>query len=168
MPEAIAKLKYLRTSPRKVRLVINLIRGKSLKEAEKRLEFTPKRASLPVLKLLHSAAANAKSNYNTKPTDLFISKITVDGGPTLKRWRARAMGRAAAIGKRTSHITVVLENRQPSPTPNKEKSESQKIEKKEDFKKTKEFKPRIERKFISARRAEVKRSARKIFRRKSI
>ena len=103
-----AKLSYLRIAPRKVRLVVDLIRGKTVDEAQAILNFTVKRATHPLLKLLKQAIANAKNSFQTKQTDLYVSKITVDEGPMLKRWRARARGRAFEIKKRTSHITLTL------------------------------------------------------------
>jgi large subunit ribosomal protein L22 len=106
-----AKLKYLRISPRKVRLVANLIRGMDAEEAKTQLKFLPKRAAGPILKLLNSAVANAEHDFNLSKENLYISKITVDAGPSLKRWMPRAMGRATPIMKRTSHVTIVLEER---------------------------------------------------------
>lgn len=106
--EIKAQLKHLRISPRKVRLVIGLIKGLSVEAAEKQLKFGSKRAAKPILKLLQSAIANAKHNFNLTKEILYVSKITVDQGPSLKRWRARAMGRAAPILKRTSHVVLLL------------------------------------------------------------
>jgi large subunit ribosomal protein L22 len=104
-----AKLKYLRIAPRKVRLVIEQIRGKKVTEAEGILNFMTKKGSLPVLKLLKQAVANAKNNFQLDPLNLFISKITADEGPKIKRWRARARGSAAGIQKKVSHITIWLD-----------------------------------------------------------
>jgi large subunit ribosomal protein L22 len=95
-------------SPRKVRLVIDVVRGLPATTAETRLKFLQKGASLPVLKLLQSAMANAEHNFHLRKEDLVISTITADGGPTLKRSRARAFGRSAPIRKRTTHIQIVL------------------------------------------------------------
>ncbi len=95
-------------SPRKVRLVINTIRGLSVTAAETRLQFLPKLASEPVLKLLRSAIANAEHNFHLKKEDLVVKTITADGGPTISRSRPRAFGRAAPIHKRTTHINLVL------------------------------------------------------------
>jgi large subunit ribosomal protein L22 len=106
-----AKLKYLRISPRKVRLVADLVRGKKAEEAQAILTFTVKRACLPVLKLLNSALANAKNVAQKDASTLFISKITVDEGPTLKRILPRAKGKADRIMKRSSHITLVLDEK---------------------------------------------------------
>lgn len=106
--EAKAVAKYVRIAPRKVRLVIDLIRGKQVGEAIAILKHTPKAASPVVEKLLGSAIANAEHNYEMNPDSLVISKITCDEGPTLKRFQPRAMGRASRINKRTSHITVVV------------------------------------------------------------
>ena len=102
-----ATLRYLRIAPRKVRLVADLIRGKSVVRAQTVLKFTIKGAAQPLLKLLNSAAANAK---NKEPTasNLYISKITVDEGPKYKRWMPRARGQAYEIQKKTSHVTIVL------------------------------------------------------------
>ncbi len=98
-------------SPRKVRLVADLVRGMDAKKAETQLKFLTKRAARPFLKLLNSAVANASHNFDVEKDNLFISEIQVNEGPTLKRWRARAMGRAAPIMKRTSHINLVLETK---------------------------------------------------------
>ncbi|MEK9147839.1 MAG: 50S ribosomal protein L22 [Patescibacteria group bacterium] len=113
----IAKLNYLRLSPRKVRLVTQALRGKSLPEAERTLRFLTRRAAFPLLKLLRSAAANARHNFRINtPETLVISDIRVDEGPTLKRRRARWHGLAFPIRKRTSHVTVVLESLEKLPS----------------------------------------------------
>lgn len=104
----VARLKHLGISPRKVRLVADLIRGLPVEEAQNQLKFLNKRASQPLLKLLNSAIANAQHNFGLDKSSLLIDKITVDAGPSLKRWRARAMGRAARIIKRSCQITLVL------------------------------------------------------------
>jgi len=103
-----AKLNYLRVAPRKVRLAADLIRGKTVEEAQVILNFTNKKTALPLLKLLKQAIANAKNNFQEEQSNLYISKITADEGPKLKRWRARARGRAFEIQKKTSHITLIL------------------------------------------------------------
>lgn len=106
-----AELNYLRMSPRKVRLVARTIRGKDVLAAERTLRFITRSASRPILKLLKSAVANAKHNFQIlSPEALTVSEITVNEGPTLKRRRARAMGRAFPIRKRTSRIRLVLES----------------------------------------------------------
>lgn len=107
--EAKAVAKYIRISPQKARLVVDLIRGKKVAEAEKILSFTRKYGAMLVGKVLKSAMANAKQNANIDENILFVKEVFVDQGPSLKRWRARAQGRAAAIKKRMSHITVVLD-----------------------------------------------------------
>jgi len=101
---AIAKLRYLKIAPRKVRLVADLIRGKSIEEAQTILNFTLKKAAQPLLKLLKSAIANAKEKDN-----LYISKIVVDEGPKYKRWMPRARGQAFEIQKKSSHVTILLD-----------------------------------------------------------
>lgn len=103
-----AKLSYLRISPRKVRLVADLIKGKTVEEAQVILSFTVKKACRPILKLLKSAIASAVNDFKLVESNLKIAKITVDGGPMLKRWRPRARGRAFPIQKKTSHVTIVL------------------------------------------------------------
>ncbi|MED3661715.1 MAG: 50S ribosomal protein L22 [Bacilli bacterium] len=106
--KAKAVARTVRIAPRKVRLVVDLIRGKQVGEAVAILRHTPKAASPVVEKVLKSAVANAEHNYDLDPNNLYISEIYVDEGPTLKRYRPRAQGRASAINKRTSHITVVV------------------------------------------------------------
>jgi large subunit ribosomal protein L22 len=110
--EAKAVAKFIRISPTKVRQVADLIRGKDIREALAILRYTPKGASLPISKVVKSAVANAEHNYEMNSDKLYISKIFVDQGPTLKRFRPRAMGRADRIRKRTSHITVVVSERE--------------------------------------------------------
>ncbi|PIP25095.1 MAG: 50S ribosomal protein L22 [Candidatus Nealsonbacteria bacterium CG23_combo_of_CG06-09_8_20_14_all_36_12] len=102
------KLNYLRIAPRKVRLVADLIRGKSIEEAQTILNFTTKKAAPVLSKLLKSAVANARNNFQLEEINLYIQKITVNEGPKLKRWRARARGTAYPIQKKTSHITIIL------------------------------------------------------------
>lgn len=106
--EAKAVARYVRIAPRKVRLVVDLIRGKRVDEAIAILRHTNKAASPIVEKVLNSAIANAEHNNQMDPKNLVISKAYVDEGPTLKRFRPRAMGRASRINKRTSHITLVV------------------------------------------------------------
>jgi large subunit ribosomal protein L22 len=103
-----AILRNYRQSPRKVRLLVDLIRGKRAPEALTLLEFTPKRASLQVKKLLESAIANASHTANIAAEDLVVSKATVDQGVTLSRWIPKARGSSAPINKRCCHITIEL------------------------------------------------------------
>lgn len=112
MSEARAVAKYIRLSPRKVRQVVDLIRGKKVGEALAILKFTPKRASDAVGKVVKSAAANAEHNLEMSKDDLFIAEAYVDQGPTLKRYNPRAMGRADLMKRRTSHITVVVREKE--------------------------------------------------------
>lgn len=106
--QAKAAANDVRIAPRKVQLVIDLIRGKAVGEAIAILRHTPKAASPVVEKLLNSAIANAEHNHSLDPNKLVISEIYVNQGPTMKRFRPRAMGRASRINKRTSHITLVV------------------------------------------------------------
>tara|TARA_Y100000741_G_scaffold249910_1_gene192113 strand:+ start:156 stop:503 length:348 start_codon:yes stop_codon:yes gene_type:complete len=105
-----AKSKYVRQSPYKVRLVLNLIRGLEVNEALNVLTFTKRKAAREIKQVLESAIANAESNAGLNSSNLFISKAIADEGPTLKRFRPRARGRAGRINKRTSHLTIELES----------------------------------------------------------
>ena len=105
-----AKSKYLRQSPYKVRLVLNLIRGLDVNEALNVLTFTKRKAADEIKQVLESAIANAETNLGVNSSNLFISKAIADEGPTLKRFRPRARGRAGRINKRTTHLTIELES----------------------------------------------------------
>ncbi len=105
---AHAQAKYVRESPFKVRRVLDLVRGLPVEEARTVLEFTNRKAAGTVKKVLDSAIANAEHNFALDAEELFVSKAYADEGPTLKRWRPRARGRATKILKRTSHITIVV------------------------------------------------------------
>jgi len=107
--EAVARARYIRISPQKARLVVDLVRGKPAEEALNILTFTQKSAARILKKLLQSAIANASHKGNIDVDTLYIKTIFVDPGPTWKRFQPRAMGRATRIRKRTSHITVVLD-----------------------------------------------------------
>ena len=108
MAESRAYLKYVRISPRKVQIVLDLIRNKPADLAMAILKHTPKAACEPLEKLLKSAMANAETNHNMDITKLYVAECAVSQGPTLKRIRPRAQGRAYRINKKTSHITLVL------------------------------------------------------------
>ena len=103
-----AKSKYIRQSPYKLRLVLNLIRGLPVSEALDILKFTKRKASDEITKVIQSAMANAENNFGLNSNDLYISKAIADEGPTLKRFRPRARGRAGRINKRTSHLIIEL------------------------------------------------------------
>ncbi len=169
--EIKAQLNYLRIAARKVRLVADLVRNMDVKEAEIQLKFMPKRASLPLLKLLNSAIANAKSNFNLEKDILYIKKITVDEGPPFKRWKAGSRGRANPITKKTSHINLVLdvksgakveERKVKKPEPETVKPE--KIEKAEEEEREK---PRYRAPKKIVKKPETRGLFKKIFRRKS-
>ena len=160
-----AKLKYLRIAPRKVKLVADLIRGKKVSQALNFLEFLPKKSALPFLKLLKQAIANAKHNFQLDESNLYISKILVDEGPKLKRQMPRARGQADEIYKRTSHISLVLNEIEKKP---KEMKEIKEIEKKEKIKKIPkvakpQFRPELEKP-----KPKIEKGFRRIFRRKAI
>lgn len=161
-------------SPRKVRLVTTLIKGLNVDQARAQLRALPKRASGPVLKTLNSAIANAEHNFQLSKDNLYVAKIFVDGGPMLKRWMPRAMGRASAIQKKTSHLTVILSERiaakavkkairakavqaKPVPETASEKTAAEKVK----------FAPRAEKKEAIAKER-VGGFAKKMFRRKTV
>jgi len=128
--EVKASLKYLRMSPRKVRLTANLIKGLDVKEAEYQLKSSNKRPSPEILKLLKSAVKNAEHNFNLSYDNLFVYQIKVDQGPTLVRYMPRARGVANEIRKRSSHITLILKEKSPSAKKEEKKEEiSEKEEK---------------------------------------
>jgi len=110
--EARAVARYVRVAPRKARLVVDLIRGKKVDDARAILKFSPRAAAEIVEKVLNSAVANAERNLHLKAEELVVGSTFVDEGPTLKRIRPRAMGRAFRINKRTSHITVIVKQRE--------------------------------------------------------
>ena len=110
--ESKAYLNYVRISPRKVSIILNLIRGKDVKLAKAILEQTPKAACEPLLKLLKSAMANAENNHDMDVSRLYVAECNATAGPILKRIRPRAQGRAVRINKRTAHITLVLKEKE--------------------------------------------------------
>lgn len=128
--EVFAKARFIRMTPRKVRLVIDVIRGMDVTRAKAQLTFMKKDAAEPVLKLLESAVANAEHNFQLSRENLYVKAIMADGGPALKRWTPKAFGRAAPIKKRMSHISITLA----------EKVEGAKKGKKKDVKPAKEAK----------------------------
>jgi large subunit ribosomal protein L22 len=110
-PSAVAKARFVRVSPSKARRVIDLVRGKSVTDALDILRWAPQAASEPVAKVIASAAANAQNNNGLDPATLVVATVYADDGPTAKRIRPRAQGRAFRIRRRTSHITVIVESR---------------------------------------------------------
>lgn len=124
--EVIAKTRNLRMSARKVRLVADMIRGLDAHVALARLHVLAKASRVPVEKLVMSALANAEHNFRLDKQTLFIKKIAVDGGMSLKRWRARAYGRAAPIRKHSCHITLILDEREGAPKKKSSKKEGMK------------------------------------------
>jgi len=169
--EVKAVLKYLRISPRKVRLVTNLLKGMDVLEAENQLLHLNKRASLEVLKLLKSAIKNAENNFNLNPQNLYIYQIRVDQGPTLLRYMPRARGTANEIRKKSSHITIILKEKGISEKKIEKPKEEKKLEKVSE-EKVKE----IKKEKITLKKEEIKKEKiktqvmpkQKIFRRKAI
>jgi len=133
--EITAKLSNLRTAPRKVRQVADLVRGKRALEARTLLSFTVNKSAGHILKLLNSALASAKHDFHLEESNLFVSKITVDEGPKLKRWHPMSRGRAYPIIKRTSHIALILGEITPKAVVKKEGAKVEKLVKKTAVKK---------------------------------
>jgi large subunit ribosomal protein L22 len=114
-PGAFASARFVRITPMKARRVVDMVRGLGVDEALALLQFAPQAASDTVYKVLESAVANAESTESLDRNTLVVSRATVDEGPTMKRWRPRAQGRASRINKRTSHITIVVQPRAEKP-----------------------------------------------------
>lgn len=176
--QATAKLKYLRISPRKVRLVADLIRGKKVEQAQKILQFSMQKSAVSILKVLNSAVANAKTNLQLEPGDLLISEILVNGGPMLKRWRPRSRGQAYPIQKKSSHIKITVREisgtktgkiRQDKKTTKAESAETAGVAEQEKTAKTQTAKPKLEedtsRRFRKARQTKERRGIKKMFKR---
>jgi large subunit ribosomal protein L22 len=169
--EIKAKLSYIRISPRKVRMVTDLVRGLRAVDAVNQLTFSIKKGSLPVLKLLNSAIANAKHNFGIEKENLYIEKLIVNTAPMMKRWKARSRGMANPIKKRSSHIELILRDASGAKVSkpfkkfeagkggeNQEKSEKiEKVEKKPAFRPEKERPTKLKKEGIGQ----------KIFRRKA-
>lgn len=171
----LAKLNYLRIAPRKTRLVAHLIKGLPVNEAEAQLLINPKRPSVAILKLLRSAVANAKNNQKLNPENLFVKEIRIDGGPMLKRFMPRAMGRASGIEKKTSHIMIVLGEAEKMKAPRFKIAKVERVSKRVKEEMIKQGKKEKEEKEIeklkgaeAQKRAEKPGFAKKMFRRKSI
>lgn len=111
--QVTARVNNLRMASRKVRLATDLIKGMTVLSAKTQLQFLPKKAASIILKLLNSAVANAKHNFNIEESNLYILNLSVEGGPSLKRWMPRAMGRATPILKRTCSISLILGEKEP-------------------------------------------------------
>jgi len=159
-----AKLRYLRIAPRKVRLVVDLIRDKTVEEAQTILSFTTKKAAQVILKLLKQAVSNAKTNFQLEEKNLYISKILVDEGPKYKRWMPRARGVTSPIQKKTSHIIIVLDEIVKKP---KKVKKIERIEKVEEMEKVPKIeKPKLKPE-IEVAKPKIERGIKKIFRRKA-
>lgn len=110
--EVRATAKYIRMSPRKVKLIADAVRGRPVPDVLAALGVMPQSAAFAVAKVVKSAAANAENNYGLSPNELFVTRVLADEGPTLKRWRPRSHGRVSPVLKRSSHITVIVDDRQ--------------------------------------------------------
>lgn len=167
--EVKAKLRYLKIAPRKVRLVADQMRGESVAKSKGFLTFTIKKATEPLLKLLNSAVANAKNNFNLEESNLYISEIRVDEGPKMKRWMPRARGLASKIEKKTSHITLTLSEIKETAKRTKKKSEAISVSKVSEIKDiVDEKKTKWKKGDGSVKKLTEKITPKKMFRRKSI
>lgn len=108
--ETRAAVKFIRVSPRKIRLVMDQVRGRKVEEALNILSFAPQKGARILKKLINSAVANAEQNSNVDVDSLYVKRLYADEGPTMKRWRPRAQGRATRINKRTSHLTIIVDD----------------------------------------------------------
>lgn len=162
-----AKLNHLRIAPRKVRLIADMIRNKKVGDAKNILNFSIKKGSLPLLKLLNSAVSNASNSFQAVPENLYVSKITVDEGRKLKRWRARARGAAGKIQKKTSSITIILEEIEHQKGAKKKAVVAKKSEKPSNTKEKKGYQKKFVEETGKLRERNVG-GGNKIFRRKSI
>ncbi len=175
--EVKAKVNRIRISPRKTRLVVDVIRGLRVSDAYARLSLLNKKATTPILKLLKSAVSNAEHNFNLDANNLIIKEIRVDGGAILYRWMPKAQGRATPIRKRTSMVSVVLqekgEGQNNTISKDSKKLKAVKTEKGEDKKmtKVKEVKKKVNShltgKKVGGRAGLTKANSKKVFRRKA-
>lgn len=174
MKTQTAKLNYLKIAPRKVRLAATVLKGLSVNEAQAQLLLNPQRANVALLKLLRCAADNAKNNAKLNPENLFVKEIRVDGGPMLKRFLPRAMGRATPLQKKSSHITLILEELEKSKQPRFKIVKPERISKREKAQMVKETKKEKEIEKPKAPERELRRAPeklgfmRRIFRRKAV
>lgn len=170
--EIKSQLNYLRISPRKVRLAANMIKGLSVQRAELEMRHLFKRASLPILKLLRSALASAKHNFQLDGKGLYVKNILVNEGPALKRFRPRAFGRAAMIRKRSSHLTLILSTGKTSPAASPQRRKEAPLVREvtaEDIKPMPDSKrQRGGREAVLPRRGKTADFVRRVFRRKAI
>jgi len=149
--EVKVRLSNLRTAPRKTRLAADLVRGKTLQQAQSILSFTTNKSARDILKLINSAAATAKHDFHLDENNLFVSKIMVDEGPKLKRWHPMSRGRAYSIMKRSSHIVVILSEVNPTAKPETKKEAA--IAKPEKTEKTKTAKPKAKKATTKAKKS---------------
>ncbi len=159
-----AYLKSLRIAPRKVRLVASVLKGRDAMSAKHQLRYLPKRSSLPLSKLIDSALANAQNNFGLVKENMRVKDVVVDGGPVLKRFKPKGFGSTSPIAKRTSHVTVILEEKVPGLKSEKKAKTEGKTEK---IIKSEELKPEIK-KELGKKESRVKSFTRKIFQRKAM
>ena len=170
MATVTAQLNNLRQSPRKVRMIVDLVRGKGVLKALQQLEFVIRRPAQPISKLLRSAIANAENNYNMVASNLYIKEFYVDEGVKLKRYRPKAMGAVGEIQKKTSHIRLVLAEKVPGLKAGKK---AEKHEHKHEHTETEQSKMKTDNKpeiktELGKKTAEPKKGLRRMFQRKSV
>ncbi|MEK7583002.1 MAG: 50S ribosomal protein L22 [Patescibacteria group bacterium] len=161
--QVTAYLKSLRIAPRKVRLLANLMKGRDAIAAKHQLAYLAKRSALPLTKLLDSALANAENNFGLVKSNMRVKDVVVDGGPVLKRFKPKGFGSTSPLAKRTSHVTVILEEKIPG-LKSEKKAKTEKIEKEV---KSEAVKPEVK-KELGPKDGPVKSFTRKLFQRKSI
>lgn len=152
--QVTVKLSHLRVTARKARLVVDLIRGKNVADAQNLLNFAVKKSALPVLKLLNSAIASAKNDLHLNPDNMFVKEVMVNEGPTLKRWHPMSRGRAYPIMKRSAHIILTIAEINPTDKPVK-KEKVEKVEKTVKEEKT-VSKPKTIKKAVTAKKSKAK------------
>ena len=160
-------LKSLRIPPRKVRLVTGILKGRDAVAAKHQLRYLPKRSSLPLSKLIDSALANAQNNFGLVKENMRIKDMVVDGGPVLKRFEPKGFGSTSPIAKRTSHVTVILEEKVPGLGGGKKASEAKPRTEPRSGSGTGEIKPEIK-KELGQKESRVKSFTRKLFQRKAM
>lgn len=162
--QVTAYLRSLRIAPRKVRLVTGVLKGRDAVAAKHQLQYLPKRSSLPLSKLIDSALANAQNNFGLVKENMRVKDIVVDGGPVLKRFKPKGFGSTSPLAKRTSHVTVILEEKVPGLKSEKKIKTEEKTPK---MVKSEETKPEVK-KELGKKESGVKSFTRKLFQRKSI
>src|SRR3989344_3619214 len=162
--QVTAYLKSLRIPPRKVRLVTGVLKGRDAMAAKHQLQYLPKRSSLPLSKLIDSALANAQNNFGLVKENMRIKDVVVDGGPVLKRFKPKGFGSTSPLAKRTSHVTVILEEKVPGLKSERKIKTEEKVDK---AIKSEELKPETKRE-LGKKEGRIMAFTKKIFQRKAM